>query len=103
MSTQRFVAQAAAIALILASCAACIQSQRAADSAAAAAPAGIAPVVKVSQGEVQGSVADGVAVFKRLPFAAPPVGDLRWREPQHPAIWPGVRAATASSATCVQA
>ena len=101
MSTQRFVAQAAAIALILASCAACTQSQRAADSAAA--PAGIAPIVKVGQGEVQGTAADGVAVFKGLPFAAPLVGDLRWREPQLPANWTGVRAATAFSATCAQA
>jgi para-nitrobenzyl esterase len=103
MSTQRFIAQAAAIALILASCAACTQAQKAADSAATAAPAGIAPIVRVGQGEVQGTAADGVAVFKGLPFAAPPVGDLRWREPQHAANWPGVRAATAFSATCAQA
>src|ERR1700722_20029618 len=103
MSTQRLVAQAAAIALILANCAACTQAQNAADSAAAATPAVIAPIVKVGQGEVQGTAADGVAVFKGLPFAAPPVGDLRWREPQHPANWPGVRAATAFSATCAQA
>src|SRR5882757_2144866 len=106
MSTQRFVARAAGIALILAGCAACTQPQRAADSAAAAAaapPVVTAPIAKVSQGEVQGAAADGVAVFKGLPFAAPPVGDLRWREPQHPANWPGVRPATASSATCVQA
>jgi para-nitrobenzyl esterase len=106
MSTQRFVARAAGIALILAGCAACTQPQRAADSAAAAAaapPVVTAPIAKVSQGEVQGAAADGVAVFKGLPFAAPPVGDLRWREPHHPANWPGVRPATASSATCVQA
>jgi para-nitrobenzyl esterase len=103
MSTQRFAAQAAAIALILANCAACTQAQNAADSAAAATPAAIAPIVKIAQGEVQGSAADGIAVFKGLPFAAPPVGDLRWREPHHPGNWPGVRAATAPSATCVQA
>jgi para-nitrobenzyl esterase len=59
--------------------------------------------VKVSQGEVQGTVADGVAVFKGLPFAAPPVGDLRWRLPQHAAKWSGVRAGNAFSATCAQA
>jgi para-nitrobenzyl esterase len=103
MSTQRLVARAAAIALILAICGGCTQSQRAADAAASAPPAVNAPMVKVSQGEVQGTVADGVAVFKGLPFAAPPVGDLRWREPQHPANWPGLRAATTFSATCVQA
>jgi para-nitrobenzyl esterase len=104
MSTQRFVAQAAAIALILASCAACTQAQKAANSAAGTvAPVASAPTVQVSQGEVQGAAADGVAEFKGLPFAAPPVGDLRWRQPQRPANWQGVRAATAFSATCVQA
>ena len=56
MSTQRFVAQAAAIAWVLAICAACTQAQNAADSAAAATPAVIAPIVKVVQGEVQGTV-----------------------------------------------
>jgi hypothetical protein len=72
MSTQRFVAQAAAIALILAGCAACTQAQRAADSAGgAAAPVASAPIVKVGQGEVQGAAADGVAAFKELPYAAP--------------------------------
>src|SRR5450755_495259 len=104
MSTQRFVAQAAAIALILASSAACTQAQRTADSAAGTvAPVANTPIVKVSQGEVQGAAADGVAAFKGLPFAAPPVGDLRWHQPQHAANWQGVRAATAFSATCVQA
>jgi para-nitrobenzyl esterase len=100
----RFAAQAAAIALILAGFAACTPAQRAADSAAIAAPAvPNSPIVKLSQGEVQGSAADGIAVFKGLPFAAPPVGDLRWRQPQRAANWTGARQATAFSATCVQA
>jgi para-nitrobenzyl esterase len=103
MSTQRFVAQAV-IAGVLAGNIAFSQAQKAGDPAAAPAPPALnGPVVKVSQGEVQGTVADGVAVFKGLPFAAPPVGDLRWRLPQHAAKWSGVRAGNAFSATCAQA
>ena len=33
------------------------------------------------QGFVQGDIVDGVSVFKGIPFAAPPIGDLRWKEP----------------------
>ncbi len=43
-----------------------------------------------------------VRVFKGVPFAAPPVGDLRWRPPQAPASWQGVRAADTFSANCMQ-
>src|SRR5271163_1255229 len=38
--------------------------------------------------------ADGVRGFKGIPFAAPPVGPLRWREPQPPLPWSGVRSAS---------
>jgi len=34
---------------------------------------------------------DGVRTFKSIPFAQPPVGDLRWREPQPVKNWPGAR------------
>ena len=102
-STQRFVVHAAAaIALALAAGAAFGQAQRAADPAAAPSPAN-GPIVKIRQGEAQGIVADGVTVFKGLPFAAPPLGDLRWRDPKPPAKWSGVRAANAFSSTCAQA
>lgn len=102
MSIQRFVVHAAAIALALAAGASFGQAQKAADPAASPPPAN-GPIVKVRQGEAQGIGADGVAVFKGLPFAAPPVGDLRWREPRAPAKWSGVRAANAFSSTCAQA
>jgi len=102
MSTPRFVVHAAAIAFALSGNVAFGQAQKAADPAAAPSPAN-GPVVKVRQGDAQSIVADGVAVFKGLPFAAPPVGDLRWREPQPPAKWSGVRAANAFSSTCMQA
>ena len=53
------------------------------------AAAGPEPIVAVEGGEIQGSLeADGkVAVFKGIPYAAPPVGDLRWRSPQPVEPW----------------
>lgn len=47
--------------------------------------------VKVSEGLVQGVFENGLTVYKGVPFAAPPVGDLRWRAPQPPAKWDGVK------------
>jgi para-nitrobenzyl esterase len=58
--------------------------------------------VAVEGGHLQGVVADGVRVFKGIPFAAPPVGPLRWRAPQAAAGWSGVRAADTFSAVCPQ-
>ncbi|MCG6960152.1 carboxylesterase family protein [bacterium BMS3Abin03] len=46
--------------------------------------------VKVEDGLLQGTYEDGLTVYKGIPFAAPPVGDLRWRPPQPPAKWEGV-------------
>ena len=45
---------------------------------------------------------DDVNVFRGLPFAAAPVGELRWREPQAPAKWDGVRPANAYGGVCNQ-
>src|SRR5580700_1754399 len=102
MSTPRFAAHAAAIVLTLVSALCFAQAQKADPAAVSPAPAN-GPIVKVRQGEAQGIVADGVAVYKGLPFAAPPVGDLRWRAPKPAAKWGGVRAANAFSSTCAQA
>ncbi len=49
-----------------------------------------APVM-TEYGLVQGVAEDGVTVYRGIPFAAPPVGDLRWRAPQPAAKWDGVR------------
>ena len=51
---------------------------------------------------VAGTNAD-VRVFKGIPFAAPPVGPLRWKAPQPAAKWDGVRKAEAFGPRCMQA
>lgn len=48
-------------------------------------------VVETSFGRLRGQVASGVHAFRGIPFARPPVGDLRWRAPEPPAPWAGVR------------
>ena len=60
------------------------------------------PVVKIDSGELQGAHADGAVSFKGIPFAAPPVGELRWRPPQPVATWRGTRDATAFAPSCPQ-
>jgi len=50
--------------------------------------------VTVEGGLVQGTSEDGLTVYRGIPFAAPPVGDLRWRTPQPAAKWEGVLQAT---------
>src|SRR5580700_3052867 len=60
------------------------------------------PTVDTAGGAVRGYLAAPGAVFKGIPFAEPPVGALRWREPQPVKPWRGVRDATRYSAACVQ-
>ena len=50
--------------------------------------------VKVSEGMVQGIFENGLTVFKGIPFATPPVGNLRWKAPQPAAKWEGVKQTT---------
>jgi para-nitrobenzyl esterase len=66
--------------------------------------AAITDPVRVEQGQLSGvpGSTPGVRVYKGIPFAAPPVGDLRWRAPKPAADWPGVRKADQFSATCMQ-
>jgi len=52
------------------------------------------PTVKTANGMLEGTDESGIETFKGVPFAAPPVGDLRWREPQPVQNWTGVRKAT---------
>lgn len=76
-------------------------------AAAAAAPQP-APrqtkVIAVQSGKIQGAwnAAGTVRMFKGVPFAAPPVGNLRWRAPQPPPAWAGVRRADHFGPSCAQ-
>ena len=56
----------------------------------------------VTGGRVAGISADGVVSFKGIPFAAPPVGSLRWRSPQPLKPWTGVKQASAFAPGCMQ-
>jgi len=72
--------------------------------AAVVSPAFGADRVKIANGVVESTdpPKDGVRSFKGLPFAQPPVGDLRWREPQPVKHWSGVRRADTFGPTCMQ-
>ena len=61
--------------------------------------------VPVQQGQLEGTsgIDPQVRVYKGIPFAAPPVGDLRWKAPAPPAAWTGTRKADQFSQTCMQA
>lgn len=75
---------------------------------ALAAPATLAaqtdagPIAQADTGRVRGAMVDGVESWKGIPFAAPPIGALRWRAPQPAAAWQGVRDATAYAHDCMQ-
>jgi len=63
------------------------------------------PVVSTESGSVEGVEAGGkvaLQVFRGVPFAAAPVGDLRWREPQPVSPWTGTRKATEFGPRCMQ-
>ncbi len=66
----------------------------------AAAPS---PVIMTPQGAIQGELTEaGFANFKGIPFAAPPIGDLRWRPPAPAPSWTETRDATEFSPMCMQ-
>lgn len=74
--------------------------------AAAALCAGAAaadgPAVRTAEGWLRGSTEDGVNRFLGIPYAAPPVGPLRWQPPQPVTPWQGVRKATSYGKLCAQ-
>ena len=61
------------------------------------------PTITVTGGQIRGGALEkGGAVFKGIPFAQAPVGDLRWREPAAVKSWTGVRESTTFGAPCAQ-
>ncbi|HEV3484356.1 MAG TPA: carboxylesterase family protein, partial [Vicinamibacterales bacterium] len=66
--------------------------------------AAAAAQVKTSAGLVKGTTADEgrIRIFKGIPFAAAPAGELRWKEPRPAAPWDGVREATEFGRQCMQ-
>jgi para-nitrobenzyl esterase len=71
---------------------------RAADADTAASQ----PIVTIADGSLAGSTGNEVDVFRGIPFAAPPIGPLRWRVPQPERSWSGVRDATRKGNNCMQ-
>ena len=59
--------------------------------------------VSIEQGIVRGLFRDGCYQFLGIPYAAPPVGALRWRSPMPPAAWTGIREATSFGNAAIQA
>ena len=56
---------------------------------------------KVTGGELQGAVTYGISIFKGIPFAAPPVNDLRWKAPAPLQAWNGIKKADAFGPACM--
>jgi para-nitrobenzyl esterase len=65
-------------------------------------PAAAEPVIAVETGQLRGVVSDGIESWRGIPFAAPPTGALRWRPPQRPEAWAGVRDAAGYGNDCMQ-
>jgi para-nitrobenzyl esterase len=59
-------------------------------------------VVRVRDGLLRGASSAGAIAWKNIPYAAPPIGDLRWKPPAAPATWRGVRDATGFGYVCLQ-
>ncbi len=67
-----------------------------------ACAAAAAPQVQVESGRIAGVATGDVETFLGIPYAAPPVGQLRWRAPQPMPAWQGVRKATQHGHDCMQ-
>src|ERR1700757_809563 len=62
----------------------------------------VAQRVLTDSGEISGMQESGLDIYKGVPFAAPPVGDSRWRPPTQVAPWSGTRKADAFAPACMQ-
>jgi para-nitrobenzyl esterase len=71
-------------------------------AAAQAGTTGHGLIVRTDRGLVQGKSAEGIDQFLGIPYAAPPVGALRWAAPQRMPRWSGIRPATSYGGRCAQ-
>src|SRR4030042_1927865 len=60
----------------------------------APAPVAIQDPIKIDTGQISGTTVGDIHVYEGIPFAAPPMGDLRWKPPQPAASWQGVKDCT---------
>src|SRR5688500_446870 len=93
-----------ACALLATPTLACAQAGDSVNSASATTTVSAGAPVRTQQGLIQGAPGKvaGVTVFKNIPFAAPPVGELRWALPQPPVAWQGVRDGSKYGNVCMQ-
>ncbi len=59
-------------------------------------------IIQVDGGKISGTINDDIRSFKGIPYAAPPIGDLRWQQPQPVVAWEGVRQCNQFAAICPQ-
>src|SRR5690349_4407690 len=59
-------------------------------------------LIETGKGPVEGALIDGTRAFYAMPYAAPPVGDLRWKPPAPAAAWTETRDAKTKSKQCAQ-
>jgi para-nitrobenzyl esterase len=83
-------------------CAFCAAAQAFAADTTAVAEKPAPVMLTIAQGALAGARDEGIASFKGIPFAAPPVGPLRWRAPQAASSWQGTRAADSYGPICPQ-
>ncbi|MFD9635666.1 carboxylesterase family protein [Streptomyces violascens] len=98
--TSRATRRSTVLALALTVAALCAQLLTAA--AAPAAPAPVRPVVTTGHGRLAGQPHDDAEEFLGIPYAAPPVGNRRFRPPESPAHWSGTRDAVHQAPACTQ-
>lgn len=87
----------AVISLAILLCCSCSAQKPAASSAKDE------PVIKIASGMIRGVKEGDIDIFRGIPFAAPPVGEFRWRPPQPVTPWEGVRDAKEFGPICAQA